>query len=199
MSERIFVTADTHFGHAAAIQQFARDFSDVTAMDGGLLAAINDVVGPDDVLYHLGDFVGPVDGCSKTSHAEAMREQIACRRIMLVRGNHDPRGEKRFDRLFESVHDFLSMKGWSSGDATGEERLVLCHYAIRIWQGRHNGSLHLYGHSHGTLEEVGRSTDVGVDCWSLHPQPLEAVLSMLSERPIGLAKERPRVQTVRGS
>ena len=89
MSERIFVTADTHFGHAAAIQQFARDFSDVTAMDAGLLAGINDVVGPDDVLYHLGDFVGPVEGCSKTSHAEVMRERIACKKIVLLRGNHD--------------------------------------------------------------------------------------------------------------
>ena len=197
MSERIFVTADTHFGHSAAIKQFARDFPDVEAMDAGLIAQINDVVGPDDVLYHLGDFVGPVEKGSKTSHAESMREQIACKKIVLLRGNHDPRDEKRFDRLFDSTHDFLSMKGWRSGDTGGDERLVLCHYAIRIWQGRHNGSFHLYGHTHGTLDEVGRSTDVGVDCWKLTPQPLESVLAMLAERPVDLAKKRPRIQTAR--
>lgn len=198
MSDRIFVTADTHFGYAAAIEVFNRACSDVAEMNDILIERINEVVGPDDVLYHLGDFVGPIEAGSTTRYAESIRERIACRRIILVLGNHDPRGEERFDRLFESVHEILSMKGWRSGEARGKERLVLSHYAIRIWQGRHNGSLHLYGHSHGTLDEIGRSTDIGIDCWSLYPQPLEAVLAMLRERQIDLAMARPRVQPVRG-
>lgn len=198
MSGRAFVTADTHFGHTAALKQFDRPFSDVASMDQAIVTAINQSVGPDDVLYHLGDFVGPVEGGAKTNHAQLIREQIQCKRIILVRGNHDPIGDENFDCLFESMHDVLSMKGWQSGDQVGNERLVMCHYAMRIWQGRHNGSVHLYGHTHGTLEEVGRSTDVGVDCWGMSPQPLEDILTMLRERPVDLQKKRPRVQPVRG-
>lgn len=45
------------------------------------------------------------------------------------------------------------------------QHIVLCHYAMRVWNKSHRGSWHLYGHSHNSLEtEVwGRSMDVGVD------------------------------------
>ena len=121
-----------------------------------------------------------------------MLARIACKRIILLRGNHDPRDDPEFDALFESVHDILSIKGWASGDVSGPERVVLCHYALRIWQGRHNGSLHLYGHSHGTLEEIGRSTDVGVDSWEYAPVEIDQVLAMLTEREIKAIPERKR-------
>ena len=29
--------------------------------------------------------------------------------------------------------------------------VVLCHYAMRVWDRSHYGSWHLYGHSHGNL------------------------------------------------
>jgi len=199
MSTRVFATADTHFGHEEAIRIFDRPYADVSSMDDGLVEGINAVVGPDDLLYHLGDFTGPVGKGGKTLHACEMRARIACKRIILLRGNHDPRDDPEFDALFESVHDILSIKGWASGDVSGPERVVLCHYALRIWQGRHNGSLHLYGHSHGTLEEIGRSTDVGIDCWRMRPQPLESILLSLRDRPADLPKERPRIQPVRGA
>ena len=40
MARRIWVTADTHFGHAEAIELFGRPFRDVREMDGALLDAI---------------------------------------------------------------------------------------------------------------------------------------------------------------
>ena len=200
VSGRTFITADTHFGHAEAISYFKRPFADVKLMDDALIDGINDVVGVDDTLYHLGDFVGPVEGStSKTKHACAIRERIKCRRIILVRGNHDPHGKERYDELFDSVHDLISFRGWGGSNGQGDHRVVMAHYAIRVWQGRHNGSLHLYAHTHGTLPEVGRSTDVGVDCWGYRPQPLEDVLSMLAEREIGMERIRPRVQETRGA
>jgi hypothetical protein len=58
-SRRVFVTADTHFGHAEAISKFARRHRDADAMDEAMIAAINEVVGAKDILVHLGDFSGP--------------------------------------------------------------------------------------------------------------------------------------------
>ncbi len=195
VTQRLFITADTHFGHVEAIERFDRPFADVDAMDDALVKGINDVVGPDDLLYHLGDFVGPQPGGgSRSRHAESIRERIACRKIVLVRGNQDPRGKREFDRLFHSSHEILSLKGWNDADREGPHRVVMCHYGLRVWQGRPGGSLHLYGHTHGTLPEAGRSTDVGVDCWRYRPQPLGEVLAMLAERPVEMDTVRSRVQ-----
>ena len=39
-----------------------------------------------------------------------------------------------------------------------EQDIVLCHYAMRVWQKSHYGAWMLYGHSHGTLpDNPGRS------------------------------------------
>ena len=199
MSKRVFITADTHFGHVDALDRFDRPFSSVEAMDLALVEGINRVVGADDLLYHLGDFVGPTPkGVSRTGHAVSIRERIDCRRIILVRGNHDPHGKPAFDALFESVDDLLSFRGWEDDGRQEGHRVVMAHYGMRVWQGRRDGSLHVHGHTHGTLPEVGRSTDVGVDCWGLRPRPLGDVLSMLAQREVDMDEVNDRVQPLRG-
>lgn len=35
------------------------------------------------------------------------------------------------------------------------------HYAHRVWPGMHRGHVHLYRHSHGALEAIPGSLDVG--------------------------------------
>ena len=183
MAAQIWVTADTHFGHDEAIGLFSRPVRDVREMDEMLLEGINSRVGKRDTLLHLGDFMGPMawsgeDGDASVARARELRERIRCRRIELVRGNHDPR-KRRFERIFDAVHDILSFRGWGGGN----ERIVCCHYPMRSWQGMWNGALHLYGHAHGAAEEVGRSCDVGVDCWELGPVTLDRVCHMLASRP----------------
>jgi hypothetical protein len=43
-------------------------------------------------------------------------------------------------------------------------KIVMCHYAMRVWRGSHNGTWHLYGHSHSALPEANTlSLDIGVD------------------------------------
>ena len=95
---------------------------------------------------------------------------------------------------FEAAHEILGLKGWSDAGEQGEHRVVMCHYGLRVWQGRPGGALHLYGHTHGTLPESGRSTDVGVDCWRYRPQPLGRVLAMLAEREVMMDEVRSRLQ-----
>jgi len=40
---------------------------------------------------------------------------------------------------------------------------------MRVWNGSHRGSYHLFGHSHGGLPSHGLSFDVGVDCHNYSP------------------------------
>lgn len=184
MAAQVWITADTHFGHVEAISLFGRSVHDVHEMDELLLERINAHVGKRDRLIHLGDFMGPMawtgdEGDASIARARELRERIRCRRVELVRGNHDP-DRRRFRRIFDAVHDILSFRGWTGGD----ERIVCCHYPMRSWQGMWNGALHLYGHAHGAASEEGRSCDVGVDCWELGPVTLDRVCAMLASRPL---------------
>jgi calcineurin-like phosphoesterase family protein len=179
-ASRTFVTADTHFGHAEAIELFKRPFANVESMDGAIVDAINEAVGPDDRLLHLGDFTGPIrPKRDLVEFAESIRRRIRCRRIELVAGNHDPIDREAFRSIFDAVHELHSWK-----DESGL-RIVCCHYPLRTWQGRLKGAVHLFGHAHGALADEGRSSDVGIDVRGFRPVELQAIVAELAKRPIG--------------
>ncbi len=193
----IFITGDTHFGHAEAIGLFGRPFESVEAMDAAMIERINDRVGRKDTLIHIGDFCGPQDWERRSvrRRAEELRAAIRCRSMVLIRGNHDPRRCRAFDRLFDEVHDLLEFRL----DDGERERVVLSHYPMRLWRGIWSGAMHGYGHAHGTLEEVGRSTDVGVDCWDFRPIELGRFAERMRQRPVRKPTEWPRIQPSRES
>ena len=84
----------------------------------------------------------------------------------MVLGNHDQHIKDKnypFDGgqfnpidLFSSVQDVLTLE-------FGKTKIFLSHYSHRVWNGSHKGVIHLYGHSHGSIDDWGRSMDVGVD------------------------------------
>ncbi len=176
---RVFATSDHHFGQADAPVRYGRNHPDVATMNTTYVDRINHVLGPDDLLLHLGDFVGDLGSRrEKIRVANEIRERLIVDRIVLIRGNHDP-DHADFDRLFHSVHDLLTFR-WPAH----RERVVCCHYPLRSWRGNRKGSIHLHGHTHGRLEEIGRSTDVGVDCWRDGPVPLDHLVATLRLREI---------------
>ena len=52
----IFFTSDTHFNHKAIISYCSRPFESVEEMNDRLIDNWNQVVKPNDTVYHLGDF-----------------------------------------------------------------------------------------------------------------------------------------------
>jgi len=164
---KYWFTADTHLGHGAIIRFCGRPFQSVEEMDEVLVRNWNSVVSPDDTIYHLGDFA-----LGNLQRLRSYRERLRGR-IILIRGNHDRRSEA-FDSLFDEVHDLHEITtSWRSKPL----RIVLCHYALRVWSGSHYGAWHLYGHSHGKLPDDPQalSLDVGVDCWSYRPISLDDI------------------------
>lgn len=190
-----FITGDTHFGHLEALSLFSRPFPSVDAMDLAMIERINERVGRKDRLIHIGDFCGPSEWSDRAvrRRAEELRASIRCRSLTLIRGNHDPRDQGRFERLFDEVHDLLEVR-MRGGE---RERLVLTHYPLRIWRGLLTGAMHGYGHSHGTQPESGRSLDVGVDCWDFRPIEIEWLGTMLRERQVDRPSAWPRRQESR--
>lgn len=54
--EKIFFTADTHFGSQRTLELSRRPFDSVEDMDMALVGRWNNVVGKNDTVYHIGDF-----------------------------------------------------------------------------------------------------------------------------------------------
>ena len=168
MPNKTWFTSDTHFGHSNIINYSSRPFADTCEMDGTLVRNWNAVVQPDDDVWHLGDF------CYRGSRSPQSYLDRLVGRKHLIHGNHDGEETK-------------TATGWASSQQMAEivvddTRLVLLHYAMRVWPKSHHGSLHLYGHSHGSLPGDRQSCDVGVDAWAY--------------RPVGLADIRRRLATL---
>jgi len=181
----IFFTSDTHFGHANIAGKNSsrwksgyRNFSSIEDMNQELVKQINRVVKHDDVLYHLGDWsFGGIENIWR------FRKQLNCQNIHLILGNHDHHIEENkplpnckytvdgqivdgipgYDPEFVFAKElFTSVSHYKEVKINGEI-VVLSHYSHRIWHGSHKGWLHLYGHSHDSLPEYGKSMDCGVD------------------------------------
>ncbi len=153
-------TADTHFGHAGALALYRRPFASVDAMNTAMLARWNETVGPDDDVWHLGDFALR----TSTAAASVLLSQLNGRKH-LIAGNNDPPEIKSLP-AWSSVQDYAEL-------TIETHRLVLCHYAFRTWNGMAAGALNLHGHSHGRLKPLPRQTDVGVDVWDFRPIPVQ--------------------------
>ena len=183
--ENVFFTSDTHFGHKNIIRYCGRPFSDVREMDRALIARWNDAVGPNDVVYHLGDFT--LDGAA---FASSIFRQLQGR--IRVLGNHWHHDARWLPRDFgpspiesASGHPVeilppIVVERMRFGDR--KRAIVLCHYPFAEWDGRHHGAWHLHGHSHGTHRGDGAKLDVGVDCHDFAPVPLAALGDLLGAR-----------------
>lgn len=179
---KIFFTSDSHAYHrniaGPKVSQWDsgyRDFDDEFVMTDAIVESYNNVVGENDVLYHLGDWsFGGKDKVIK------FRERIKCRNIILVYGNHDHNIRKYYRNLFVETHEYLHRRFETK---FGNRLIVMCHYALRVWEKSHHGSYHLYGHSHGSLPGVGRSFDIGWCVWK-KPMSLDEVAEIMEKRQI---------------
>ncbi len=94
--------------------------------------------------------------------------------------------------LFTSIErqNEIFVKVPSNDHAKWEKtRFFLSHYAHRVWNGSHRGIIHLYGHSHGSLEPYGRSLDVGVDnifnlVGEYRPVNIQEVINLIGNKQI---------------
>lgn len=181
---KIFFTSDSHFGHANIIKYCNRPFIDANDMNEQLIANWNNVVSPDDVVYHLGDFAF---GNEKSVNAIMHRLNFA--HMHFIKGNHDKPfmewwTKARFNN--DCVAQKVDVNHYILETHINKQKFVLCHYAMRVWNESHRGALHLYGHSHGTLPDDpnSKSFDVGVDCHNYHPISLEQVLKIMDKKKV---------------
>lgn len=152
MSEQVWFTADHHFGHKGIIKYSNRPFANVDEMNESLIDRWNAVVKKGDRVYYLGDL---------SFLPRPITDVIVNRlngQIYFIKGNHDKMSNDFYTTNFVTVDDLKEIY-------VGAQKIVLCHYAMLVWNGSHHGAWMLHGHSHGSLhvDRTAKRMDVGVD------------------------------------
>ena len=219
MESRTFFMSDPHYGHknicrgvtqwksneGSDSHQETRDFETVEEMNNAIVEAINSTVGENDFLFCLGDWCfGGIENIWN------FRKRIVCKNIFLIYGNHDdhiinnkllPNVINVNGQLVDGTPEFLSEKVFARQLFVGCEFykklsiknigiIILCHFAMRVWDKSHKGSIMLFGHSHNSLADYTNSLgqkfktmDVGIDTRKdFKPYSLEEILEIMSKR-----------------
>ena len=176
----VYFTSDTHFFHSRVIKFCKRPFSSVEEMNEALIKNWNDTVSPKDIIYHLGDFAF----CKADKAIEIVKQLNGHKHLIF--GNHDKtlRKNQEFLSFWESTQDLKEAKIPDETAPTGTRKVVMCHYAMRIWNQSHYGSIHCFGHSHNSMPEDPHSLslDVGVDCWDYKPVSFEQIKEKINTK-----------------
>lgn len=188
---RVFFTADTHFGHGNILKYCNRPFlneqekkllaesdgrgtfkvsrESIDLNDTTIIKNINAVVGKDDILWHLGDFC-----FADYAGARRYRDRIACQNVYLIWGNHD----KPYIRdLFAECYNEKLIQ-------YGDKKVLMHHYpdnhiarvrVAPVYEGvqlTDKDTLYLHGHVHAGIRRTAEFfplydnipiCDVGVD------------------------------------
>lgn len=177
-----WLTSDEHYGHNNVIKFCNRPYKDIEEMKERLIENHNSVVKKGDLVYHLGDiFWRTIPLLEAVSIVKRLNGQH-----YYVRGNH----EELIDHNKNLRDLFIWNKDIAEIHPAGFPKIVLCHYALRTWNGSNRGSWQLYGHSHNglsrsvqgvTREESALSLDVGVDAWNMFPVSLDEIALKMKE------------------
>src|SRR5438045_5719734 len=159
-----FYTSDTHFGHPNIIRYCSRPFIKpgdlietgeeagqwtnkflarraAARMDNFIIEKWNNKIGPDDDVYHNGDFA-----YGMPQHIIPLLRALNGR-IHFIWGNHD-RGVYEFSNLLHFYPD-LKKRVFFLGDYAEinihGQNIVLAHYSIRVWNRSQHGAWHFYG------------------------------------------------------
>lgn len=168
-------TSDTHFCHRNIIKFCERPFANVDEMNEALVNNWNSVVGPNDYVYHLGDwFVGGND---------RERNEILWSlngKIRFIVGNHDEALLKSKSSLnrFEKI---LYWKGFKEYNFTATH---IPHELKRL----RDGAFNVHGHIHNNVEEDLHYLNVCVEVRNYTPVHISQIISEIEENSRRLRK-----------
>lgn len=179
----LFFTSDQHYFHKNIIRYCDRPFGSATHMNEEMIRRFNEVVGDDDVVYHLGDF-----SLDKGKVYNILSQLKGTHH--LISGNHDRCHSYRND------HELWIGKYKRFGFSTINERLIinvpelgdvlLTHMPrsddpnIRFHKFRPNdwNDWIFCGHIHEKWLKVDNQINVGVDQHDFYPVTLKRLVEI---------------------
>ena len=179
--DKVFFTSDTHFYHSNIINFCGRPFKNVEVMNETLIANWNSVVGPDDIIFHLGDFClgGSAEWTNILNRLNG--------KIYLIVGNHDIKNLRqgyysRFEHIAMQMHIEV-----------GKQKIYLNHCPFLCYGGAYRDTWQLFGHVHTSKQNTGIDAprlhmlfptqyDVGVDNNNFTPVSFEQVKRIIERQ-----------------
>jgi calcineurin-like phosphoesterase family protein len=131
----------------------------------------NEVVGKDDEVYYLGDFMYKMN---PTIFVKNVLNNLNGK-IYHISGNHDRRYLNKYKERMEWIKDVEYMSYIHDGK---EYNFVLFHYPIYSWDGMWRNSIHIHGHTHtntGDLVVPMKGNIINVNCELLNYKPISIV------------------------
>ena len=136
---------------------------DTIAHDEWLIDLWQKTVGEHDRIYFAGDLT-----FYNSEKARRLLERLSGEKYLAV-GNHDDsiRSHSNYFRKVAQIME-ITIKP-SVCDCLQEDlHIVLCHYPLLDWPGKHQGAIMLHGHCHGTMDEFNANSidlrfDIGID------------------------------------
>lgn len=159
--QNIFFISDTHFSHANILTfkdkegKLIRPFASVEEMDETLINNWNNVVRPQDKIYHLGDVAIPRRGLDCLARCNGDK--------VLLRGNHDIFKLKDYITYFRDIRGYAVI-----------ENYLLCHIPVHPEsKGRFKKNIH--GHLHSNKLEDPFYINVSVEQINFSPIAFEDI------------------------
>lgn len=169
----IFVTSDTHYGHANIIKYCNRPFSSVEEMNEVMIERHNAVVREKDIIYHLGDVYMSMKG--------KFLEKLTGRKRLIL-GNHDTGKDQYLHQFFQKI-DIWRM--WP------EFNLLLSHVPVHA-SSLYKVKANLHGHIHQNLVMDEKKSSE----WGLVPDDryINACVEHNDYRPVNIEEFAARVK-----
>jgi calcineurin-like phosphoesterase family protein len=188
----IWFTADTHYYHTNVIRFCARPFSSVEEMNEAMVARWNEVVRPEDTVYHLGDF-----------SMAARPVEVFSPRLMgkkhLIPGNHDfchsvhqkSRHKENQDKWIKyyETHGWIVLPEHYSELGMFGMNFNMSHMPYRGDNSTvdrytdkrpvDDGKWLLHGHVHEKWRVKQKMINVGVDVWNFYPVHLDEIRKII--------------------
>lgn len=174
--DSMYVTSDTHFGHNKEFIYGARGYTSPQEMNTDMIRVINETVGENGILLHLGDFCLNTD---REGYLDIM-DQLRVKEVWMIWGNHNNPIQRSYGGTVEQVagcHRGTMVKFWGHYLTMRHSKhfYVCFHFPIQSFDGMSQGAMHLCGHSHGhhQLSRPEDTTHKILDCgWDVHRRPI---------------------------
>lgn len=177
----IFLISDTHFGHVGVTKFLREDgtklrpWDSVEEMDEAMIQKWNDVVKPQDTVYHLGDVV--INRRALKTLYRLNGDKV------LIKGNHDIFRLNEYTEYFRDIRAYHVMSG-----------MILSHIPV------HESQLERFGvNVHGHLHSNRVMKDNGYRGKIIDPRYHSVCVEMIDYTPISLEDLKKRILEEGGS
>lgn len=161
---KYFITSDHHFYHENIIKYSNRPFSSWQEMNYVMMSLWNEVVGKNDIVFHLGDVFcgcGPA-GVSTNEAISEVWENLNGKKL-LIKGNHDDRLNNKIKMLTEKCDEENIEDGVIVHYDNFE--ILLCHRPMY----KRNVDMMIHGHTHEKLIKSDFAFNASVDVNAFAP------------------------------